>query len=309
MPQVEKLITPNRTDCSISVDERTNQLIVTDTARKVKLIQSVVLKLDRVTPQVVIEAKIVETSTDFSREFGVKWNAAWGILNSDPNAGVGPQPGYGTWGGTHGGTSSVNFPLASDRTGTIGFNFMRLAGTPLVIDAQLQAMEHNKKGKIISAPKILTLDNKEAFIEQGLEVGYLVPPTQAGAAATVGFKDVKLTLKVTPQITQDNRVAMKIVIEKKDVFSYINDIPSLTTKKATTELLVDDGDTLVIGGITKSTDTGDDNGVPWLSKIPVLGYLFGIKRDVKNQEELLIFITPRIVQLDQRADKGRSPAS
>ena len=309
LPQVVNMITPNRPDCSISVDERTNQLIVSDTARKLKLIQSVVLKLDRVTPQVVIEAKIVETSTDFSREFGVKWNAAWGILNSDPNAGVGPQPGYNTLGGTHGGTSSVNFPLATDRTGTIGFNFMRLAGTPIVIDAQLQAMEHNKKGKIISAPKILTLDNKEAFIEQGLEVGYLVPPTQAGAAATVGFKDVKLTLKVTPQITQDNRVSMKIVIEKKDVFSYINDIPSLTTKKATTELLVDDGDTLVIGGITKSTDSGDDNGVPWLSKIPVLGYLFGVKRDVKNQEELLIFITPRIVQLEQRADKGRLPAS
>ena len=110
---VEKLITPNRPDCSLSVDERTNQLIVTDTASKLKQIRSIVQKLDRVTPQVVIEAKIVEASTDFSRELGVNWSANWGIQNTDPNAGVGPQPGYDTLGGTHGGNAAVNFPLTS----------------------------------------------------------------------------------------------------------------------------------------------------------------------------------------------------
>jgi type IV pilus assembly protein PilQ len=297
-----------RKGCGITVDERINQLIVTDIASKVKLIRSIVQKLDRVTPQVVIEAKIVEATTDFSRELGVNWNAQWGIQNSDPNAGVGPQPGYDTLGGTHGGTASVNFPLSSQNVGTIGFNFMRIPGTPIIIDAQLQAMEANKNGKIISAPKILTLDNKEANIEQGLEVGYM-EKGKTDEAPTTKFKKVVLHLKVVPHITLDNRISMKIEILKDDVAYLTNGVPTIATKKATTELLVDDGDTLVIGGITKSSETTGDDGVPYLAKIPLLGYLFGTKSEVKRQEELLIFMTPRIVQLEQRADKGSLPAS
>lgn len=306
---VERLITPNRQDCSLSVDERTNQLIVTDTASKIKHIRSIVQKLDRVTPQVVIEAKIVEASTDFSRDLGVTWNAQWGIQNSDSNAGIGPQPGYDTLGGTHGGTASMNFPLASTNVGSIGFNFTRIAGTPIVIDAKLQAMESNNKGKIVSSPKILTLDNKEATIEQGLEVGYL-EKGKTDEAPTTKFKKVTLNLKVTPHITQDNRISMRIEIVKDDVQSYTTSgVPTISTKKATTELLVDDGDTLVIGGITKSSEKDGNTGVPYLAKIPILGYLFGTTSDVKNQEELLIFMTPRIVQLEQRANKGSLPAS
>ena len=305
---IEGLIT-KRPDCSLSVDQRTNQLIITDTAAKVQHIRSIVQKLDRVTPQVVIEAKIVEATTDFSRELGVKWNAQWGIQNSDPTAGVGPQPGYDTLGGTHGGTASVNFPLASDNKGTIGFNFMRLAGTPIIIDAQLQAMEANNNGKIISAPKILTLDNKEANIEQGLEVGYL-EKGKTDEAPTTKFKKVVLHLKVVPHITLDNRISMRIEILKDDVVSYTESgVPTIATKKAITELLVDDGDTLVIGGITKSSEQVGDQGIPYLAKIPLLGYLFGTKKDLKRMEELLIFMTPRIVQLEQRAESGSFPKS
>jgi type IV pilus assembly protein PilQ len=300
---VEGLVT-KRPDCSISVDERTNQLIITDTAAKLQHIRSIVQKLDRVTPQVVIEAKIVEATTDFSRELGVKWNAQWGIQNTDANAGVGPQPGYDTLGGTHGGTASVNFPVTAANYGTIGFNFMRLAGTPIIIDAQLQAMEANKNGKIISAPKILTLDNKEANIEQGLEVGYM-EKGKTDEAPTTKFKKVVLHLKVVPHITLDNRISMKIEILKDDVVSYTSTgVPTIATKKALTELLVDDGDTLVIGGITKSSETIGDEGIPYLAKIPLLGYLFGTKSNKKTMEELLIFMTPRIVQLEQRAESG-----
>jgi type IV pilus assembly protein PilQ len=253
---------------------------------------------------VVIEAKIVEATTDFSRELGVKWNAQWGIQNTDPNAGVGPQPGYDTLGGTHGGTASVNFPVTAANYGTIGFNFMRLAGTPIIIDAQLQAMEANKNGKIISAPKILTLDNKEANIEQGLEVGYM-EKGKTDEAPTTKFKKVVLHLKVVPHITLDNRISMKIEILKDDVVSYTSTgVPTIATKRALTELLVDDGDTLVIGGITKSSETIQDEGIPYLAKIPLLGYLFGTKSNSKKMEELLIFMTPRIVQLEQRAESG-----
>ncbi|MEI6260950.1 MAG: type IV pilus secretin PilQ [Deltaproteobacteria bacterium] len=309
MQHIKDMITPGRKDCSITVDDRTNQLIVTDTASKVKNIRSIVQKLDRVTPQVVIEAKIVEASTDFARDLGVTWGAQWGIQNSDPTAGIGPQPGYDTLGGTHGFDTAVNFPTGLDKVGTIGFNFMRIPGTPIVINAQLQAMENNKKGKVISSPKIMTLDNKEALIEQGLEIGYLLPATGTSTVSTVQFKDAKLILRVTPHITQDNRISMKIEIEKKDVAGYIQNIPTLATKKATTELLVDDGDTLVIGGITKSTEAADDSGVPLLSKIPVLGYLFGQTKDVSKQEELLIFMTPKIVQMEQREARVDKPIS
>jgi type IV pilus assembly protein PilQ len=276
-------------------------LIVTDTTSKVKHIRSIVRKLDRVTAQVVIEAKIVEATTEFSRELGVKWNAQWGIMNTNPNAGTGPQSGYDTLGGTHGWDLAVNNPLLTDQGGTIGFNFLRIPGTPIVINAQLQAMENNSKGKILNAPKIMTLDNKEATIEQGLEIGYLIAATTASTASSVAFKDAKLILKVTPHITQDNRISMKIDIEKKDVAGFVQGIPTLATKKALTELLVDDGDTLVIGGITKAMEINRTDGVPYLSRIPLLGYLFGADRDRNNAEELLIFLTPKIVQLEQKA--------
>ena len=309
LQHIKDMITQGRKDCSVTVDKRTSQLIVTDTASKVKLMRSIIYKLDRVTPQVVIEAKIVEASTDFSRDLGVVWGAKWGIQNSDPTAGIGPQPGYDTLGGTHGFDTAVNFPTGLKNVGSLGFNFMRIPGTPIVINAQLQAMENNKKGKVISSPKIMTLDNKEALIEQGLEIGYLLPATGTSTVSTVQFKDAKLILRVTPHITQDNRISMKIEIEKKDVAGYIQNIPTLATKKATTELLVDDGDTLVIGGITKSTEAADDSGVPLLSKIPVLGYLFGQTKDVSKQEELLIFMTPKIVQMEQREARVDKPIS
>ena len=296
----------NREGCSITVDERTNQLIVMDTAAKIKQIRAVVEQLDQVTPQVLIEAKIVEATMDFSRQIGTNWGAGWGIQNSDPRAGIGPQPGYNTLGGTYGGTSAVNFPASSNTTGSLGFNFTRLAGTPLVLSASLQAMETTNKGKIISTPKVMTLDNKKAHIEQGLEIGYLVPPTTAGAPATTAFKDVKLTLDVTPHVSKDNRVSLLIDIKKSDIYNYTSTgIPDLTTKAAMTELLVDDGDTLVIGGITKASDTKTNTGVPWLSKIPVMGYLFNSTDDAIDNSELLIFITPRIVQLEQKPAKSK----
>jgi type IV pilus assembly protein PilQ len=309
LQHVKDMITPGRKDSSVTVDDRTNQLIVTDTAGKVKQIRSIVEKLDRVTPQVVIEAKIVEATTDFSRDLGVTWGAQWGIQNSDTNAGIGPQPGYDTLGGTHGFDTAVNFPLATSNVGSIGFNFMRIAGTPIVINAKLQAMESNNKGKIISAPKILTLDNKEANIEQGLEIGYL-EKGKTDEAPTTKFKKVVLHLKVTPHITQDNRISMKIEILKDDVQSYTaTGVPTIATKKATTELLIDDGDTLVIGGITKTTEKIGDVGVPWLGKIPFLGWLFRTDSDKNSNEELLIFMTPRIVQLEQRAVRVNTPIS
>lgn len=300
-PHLDGLLTPGRG--TLTVDSRTNQLIMTDVPAKIRKAKEIIQKLDRVTPQVVIEAKIVEASTDFSRDLGVTWDAMGGIQGSDARAGIGPQRGFDILNGTHGWDAAVNFPIASANNGQIGINFTKIAGTPLVINAKLYAMEQNNQGRIISSPKILTMDNKEAFIEQGVEVGY-TEKGKTDEVPSVKFKKVTLNLKVTPHVTLDHRISMKIELVKDDILSYFQGVPTINTKKAATELLVDDGDTLVIGGITKASEKETESGVPGLSKIPILGWLFKTNSNVRANEELLIFMTPRIVQLEQRAMAG-----
>ncbi|MEW6260042.1 MAG: type IV pilus secretin PilQ [Thermodesulfobacteriota bacterium] len=300
-PHLDGLLTPGRG--TLTVDTRTNQLIMTDVPAKIRKAKEIIRKLDRVTPQVVIEAKIVEASTDFSRDLGVMWDAMGGIQGGDARAGIGPQRGFDVLNGTYGWDAAVNFPIASANNGQIGINFTKIAGTPLVINAKLYAMEQNNQGRIISSPKILTMDNKEAFIEQGVEVGY-TEKGKTDEVPSVKFKKVTLNLKVTPHVTLDHRISMKIELVKDDILSYFQGVPTINTKKASTELLVDDGDTLVIGGITKTSEKETESGVPGLSKIPLLGWLFKTDSTVRANEELLIFMTPRIVQLEQRAMAG-----
>ncbi len=301
-PHLDGLVTPGRG--TLTVDTRTNQLIMTDVPDKIRKAKEIIQKLDRVTPQVVIEAKIVEASSDFSRDLGVTWGAKGGIQGDDARAGIGPQRGFDVLNGTYGWDAAVNFPIANTtNSGQIGINFTKIAGTPLVINAKLYAMEQNNQGRIISSPKILTMDNKEAFIEQGVEVGYM-EKGKTDEVPSVKFKKVTLNLKVTPHVTLDNRISMKIELVKDDILSYFQGVPSINTKKASTELLVDDGDTLVIGGITKTSEKESESGLPGLSRIPILGWLFKTDSKVRANEELLIFMTPRIVQLEQRAMAG-----
>ncbi|OQW99822.1 MAG: hypothetical protein BWK74_01265, partial [Desulfobacteraceae bacterium A6] len=198
---------------SVGVDERQNIVIITDIAEVIKRAKEIVKKLDRVTPQVIIEARIVEASTNFSREIGTTWGSGigvqptsliagtYGVVSSiDDRVGVGPQRGLNDIGGTYGVNSSINFPTSSDKA-SIGFNFGRIAGTPLLLNAKLQAMEAQGDGKIVSAPKIVTLDNKEATIKQGLRYPYNKLDT-SGNTTTV-FEDVDLELKVKPHVTPD----------------------------------------------------------------------------------------------------------
>jgi type IV pilus assembly protein PilQ len=167
-----------------------------------------------------------------------------------------------------------------------------------VLNAKLNALETSGDGKILSAPKILTLDNKKAMIKQGLEVPYLERDDSGGSS--VRFKEVDLLLEVTPHVTPDDRISMSIYITKNDMTGTFEGIPIISTNEAETELLINDGDTIVIGGIIKSTKSDTEEGFPVLSKIPILGWFFknSTKRDDSN--ELLIFMTPRIVQLEQR---------
>lgn len=283
LPHIQTLLTKDRG--SVSVDERNNQVIITDTAVIIRKAKELVQRIDKVTPQVIIEARVVEVSSNFSKELGIEWGSSFG-------------PGYNSnFDVTGSGDMAMNFP-ASGATSTIGFSFSRLGGVPFVLNAKLNALETNGNGRILSAPKILTLDNKKAMIKQGLEYPYLERDDAGGSS--VEFKDIDLLLEVTPHVTPDDRISMSIFITKNDVASLTDGVPSIATNEAQTELLVNDGDTLVIGGIIKATQTEGQSGFPMLSKIPLLGWMFKTHNERDENNELLIFITPRIVQLEQK---------
>jgi type IV pilus assembly protein PilQ len=278
-PHIEKILTKDRG--SVSVDAKNNQIIINDTAERVRQAEEIVRRIDKVTSQVVIEARVVEVSDTFSRELGLTWS-----LSSGPGL-------IGDWIGN----TDMAMNLPSQSGSSIGINFSRLSGVPFVLQARLNALETMGEGRILSSPKILTLNNKKAKIKQGLEYPYLERDSSGGSS--VKFKNIDLLLEVTPQVTPDNRVSMNIYITKNDVAGITQGVPSVATNEAQTELLVNDGDTIVIGGIIKSSETRGKVAFPGLSKIPVLGYLFQNSTTSKQSNELLIFITPRIVQLEQ----------
>ncbi len=282
----------------VSIDKRNNVVIITDVPDVIERAKETVRKIDRLVPQVLIEARIVEASTDFSREIGLSWGMTTGIQANDPRAGIGPQQGFDTFGGTYGWDTAVNHPFSSGSPIEIGFNIAKIAGSPFGLNARLRALEVNGTGKIISSPKVLSRDNQEAVITQGREYPYFEESESGGT--TVKFKKVELKLTVLPNITPDNRIAINLKIEKKDVLSFVGNVPILSSREAESEFLMNNGDTLVIGGIHKITNRLSESGFPWLSKIPILGWLFKTKNKELDKEELLIFISPRILTLEQR---------
>jgi type IV pilus assembly protein PilQ len=280
-PHIEKILTKERG--SVSVDEKNNQVIVTDTAAVIRQAEEIIRRIDKVTAQVVIEARVVEVSDNFSRELGIDWQMNYG-------------PGLlGDW--AVGTDMAMNFP--SQATSTIGVSFSRLTGVPFVLNAQINALETTGEGKILSSPKILTLDNKKAKIKQGVEYPYLERDSSGGSS--VKFKNIDLLLEVTPHVTPDNRISLIIFITKNDVAGITAGVPSVATNEAQTELLVNDGDTIVIGGIIKASESKGSDGFPVLNSIPLLGWMFKNTVTKKQSNELLIFMTPRIVQLEQVA--------
>ncbi|MBR9980121.1 MAG: type IV pilus secretin PilQ, partial [Desulfatitalea sp.] len=257
------------------------QIIITDTVAVVRQAEDIVRRIDKVTSQVVIEARVVEVTSNFSRELGITWSMGYG-------------PGLlGDW--AIGTDMAMNYP--SQGGSNIGISFARLTGVPFVLNARLNALETTGEGRILSSPRIMTLDNKTARIKQGVEYPYLERDSAGGSS--VKFKNIDLLLEVTPQVTPDDRIAMTIFITKNDVAGITAGVPSVATNEAETELLVNDGDTIVIGGIIKSSEAKGQDGFPALSRIPVLGWMFKNTSRQKQSNELLIFITPRIVQLEQ----------
>jgi type IV pilus assembly protein PilQ len=291
LPHIQAIITEDRGKAE--VDTRNNQIIITDTAVKIKQAKKIAEKIDTVTPQVVIEARIVEANTNFSREIGFDWGTV--------TLGQFDVPYTSSW--TAGPTvfTANNIPdtLALENTASLAFSLFKTSGTPFsIVDATLAASEVEGKTNIISSPKIVTLDNKKARIKQGFEVPYT--ERDSSGADTVSFKNVDLLLEVTPTVTPDNRITMTIFVTKNDVVDPTESEPALSINEAETEILIDDGDTIVIGGILKSTLTWGESGIPGLRRMGVLGWLFKYQQDLDDKNELLIFLTPRIVQLEQK---------
>ena len=283
LPSIKKILTAKIG--SVIVDDHNNQIIIRDVQDVIKEARQIVKRIDKVTPQVIIEARIVEASSSFARSIGVEWGAAGGPLNNQ----------LGHIGGDLNYNMAVN--LGVPNTGVVGIDFSRLIGTPFALDAKLMAMETQNKLKVISSPKIVTLDNKTATIKQGESYPY--NKLDESGNTTTEFKEIELVLEVTPHVTPDNRIAMTISIKKDDIKDVTNG--ASYTKEAETELLVNDGETVVIGGIIKSSERDTKEAIPLFSRIPIIGYLFKNKAITDDKEELLIFISPRIIRFEQRS--------
>lgn len=276
---------------SVSFDTRTNTLLVIDIPKKIAEIKKMMLVLDRPVEQVMIEARVVIAVDSFLRELGAKF----GINDADKS--ITPVS-------TNVGLIANN--LLTNPAGILNFNFF---GNNTTLDIELQAMENDGKGEVVSNPRVITANQVEATIKQGEEVAYVTQqPSIDGNVpqATVEFKDVLLELKVTPTITQDGRVFMKIFVKKDEINGVVRaptgDIPQIAKREVNTSVLVDNGQTVVIGGVYEFKDRKDVNKVPWLGDIPFLGYLFKTTKKELRKSELLIFVTPRILNPSVRVE-------
>jgi len=261
--------------------------------------------------QILIEAKIVEASETFTRNLGITWGFTgtqttgqygWrytgGSSASNTNAQKFSYPAqipYLQAGSTTESlyTSAVNFPVAA-ASPTIGLVFGSSAG---FIELQLAALEENTTGKLISSPKVVTMEGVKATIKQGAEVPY-VTPASGTSPATVSFKEALLKLEVEPKITDDGRISMKIKAtnDAPDYSNMVQGNPPINKSEIDSVVVVQDGDTVVIGGVQKTQDDKSVSGLPWLQKIPVLGWLFKSDNTSKEKRQLLIFVTPKIMQ-------------
>ncbi len=278
---------------SVSVDERTNTLLIRDTASSIEDIKRMVTILDVAIRQVVIEARMVTVKDNMNEELGIRW----GATNTDgESTTAGSLEGVDT---ARGGAVpdlvdrlNVNLPVASP-AGTIAFQVARLAnGT--ILDLELSALEKENKGEVIASPRITTSNQKEAYIEQGVEIPYQ-EAASSGATATQ-FKKAVLSLTVTPHITPDDKIILDLVVTQDTVSEVKSGLaPAIDTQRIGTQVLVNNGETIVLGGIYQQAIISTVSKIPVLGDIPYLGWLFRTSSQLNEKKELLIFVTPRIV--------------
>ena len=285
-------------------DGRTNTLMISDIPKRVAEMKRLINDIDRPVDQVVIEGRIVIATESFARDLGARF-------------GVGRRgTGSNQWGigGGNGGSRAVianpssntyNFNLPAASTSTAAALGYTLLGTNFSLDIELSAMQTEGRGEVLSNPRILTTNQRESVIQQGKQIGYVTVTAGAGGIAmpTVAFKDVFLELRVTPTITNDDRVFLNVKVNKDELDSWLNtsigNVPIIAKRAIDTAALVENGQTVVIGGVYEFTDQDSISKVPFLADIPVIGNLFKQKSRNKSKAELLIFLTPRILHVKQ----------
>ncbi len=297
---------------SVIFEVRTNQLFINDVPSKLQEIQEMIAKIDVPVRQVLIESRIVIADDTFGRSLGIK------LGGSDLRGIRGGLPGYGIGGGeraTIGGNLNAVGAQTLQTTGGLSYsdtNFVNLPATPQggfspasfalslfsaganrFLNLELSALEADGKGKVVSSPRIITADLTKATIKQGTRIPYQ-QATSSGATA-VSFVDATLMLEVTPQITPEGNVIMDVVVNKDTVGTVFAGVPSINTKSVKTQVLVENGGTVVIGGIFEQNDREDVSKVPFLGDVPYLGNLFKTRTKSSSKSEMLIFLTPRVV--------------
>lgn len=283
---------------SIAVDDRTNSIIAHQTQERLDELRRIVSQLDVAVRQVMIEARIVEADVGYDKSLGVRWggttnlsgNSKWTAYGNDDNGDESGNLGSGTT------SIGPNVPFVdlgvANRTAGIGIGFVT---NNTVLDLELTAMEKSGSGEIVSQPKVVTSDKETAKILKGSEVPYL--EASSSGAATVAFKEAALSLEVTPQITPDNRVIMEVKVNKDepDYANALIGVPPIKTNEVNAKVLVSDGETIVIGGVFSNTQTKSVDKVPFLGDLPFVGQVFRRDTTENSKSELLIFLTPRIM--------------
>ena len=303
---------------SVSVDDRTNTLLLTDTADRIAEVRRLVTTLDIPVKQVLIETRVVIVTNDFERDLG----ARFGVTAARANGTSGLYETTGTAAGTDQGVSSalsnlassgsvfpvsiptgtsatnrynVNLPVASP-AGSIAFGIL---GSDFLVDLELSAAETENRGTVVASPRVITANQQEATISQGTEIPY--QQSASSGATTISFKDAVLSLKVKPLITPDNRIILDLKVSDDSVGQVVVasggvNVPSINTRTIETQVVLGDGETVVLGGILTTNQTLQATKVPWLGDIPILGNLFKTTTNINDKDELLIFVTPKILR-------------
>jgi type IV pilus assembly protein PilQ len=299
--EANQLLTPGRGN--VTVDARTNTLLVQDTAAKLEDIRRIVTRLDVAVRQVMIESRVVIANNDFARDLGVRFGASFytrggfdsssgsleGTLDSDTDV----YSGY-----TVNDTVPliVDLPITSPGGPSGAVNFLIGKIGSYLLQLELQAMQREGRGEIVSSPRVITSDQHKATIKVGEEIPY--QESSASGRTTVSFKEAVLKLDVTPHITPDDRIIMDLEV-RKDRPNYAREVlgvPPLETRAVETSVLVDNGETVVLGGVYERTTTVNKEQVPWLGNLPILGHLFKNSARSDANSELLIFVTPKILK-------------
>jgi type IV pilus assembly protein PilQ len=306
---------------SVAIDVRTNTLLVTDTSRNIDNIRRLVTTLDIPVRQVSIETRVVIVNDDYSRDLGVRFGAT--VVKANGNNGLYSMTGTGSGSDTIVGsginninTSGTPFPVTippinqrynvnlpvSNPAGSFA---LAILDSDYLVDLELTALQAEGNGKIVSTPRVIATNQHEARIRQGVEIPY--QESSSSGATTTQFKEAVLSLTVTPQITPDDRIIMDLIVTKDNVGQVVQSatggsVPSIDTRSVTTSVVVNDGQTVVLGGIYETEIRETVNKVPVLGDIPGLGYLFRSRSNINNNAELLIFVTPKILREGARIE-------